>query len=192
MPRNEDARLLTGRAQFVEDVEPPGTLHVAFVRSDLPAGRLRGLDVEGARAHPGVHAVFTADDLGPLLRPGAVLVPPPPLEGLVFHARTALPLVRDRIRPQGEALAMIVAESRYVAEDTAQLVETDIEPLDPVVDLGRALDDDAPRIHDDLPSNLAAHVRQAKGDYAAARGRDGRPPCASPSAPGTARSRSGR
>ena len=171
VPRNEDARLLTGRAQFVEDVEPPGALHVAFVRSDLPAGRLRRLDVESARRHPGVHAVFTADDLGPLLRPGAVLVPPPPLEGLVFHARTALPLVRDRIRHQGEALAMIVAESRYVAEDAAQLVEADIEPFDPVVDLGRALDDDAPRIHDDLPSNLAAYVRQAKGDYAAARAR---------------------
>ena len=171
VPRNEDARLLTGRAQFVEDVEPPGALHVAFVRSDLPAGRLRSLDVESARAHPGVHAVFTAADLGPLLRPGAVLVPPPPLEGLVFHARTALPLVRERIRHQGEALAMIVAESRYVAEDAAQLVEADIEPLDPVVDLGRALDADAPRVHEDLPSNLAAHVRQAKGDYAAARAR---------------------
>ncbi|WP_419948050.1 molybdopterin cofactor-binding domain-containing protein [Candidatus Palauibacter sp.] len=171
VPRNEDARLLTGRAQFVEDVEPPGTLHVAFVRSDLPAGRLRSLDVEGARAHPGVHAVFTAADLGPLLRPGAVLVPPPPLEGLVFHARTALPLVRDRIRHQGEALAMIVADSRYVAEDAAALVEADIEPLDAVVDLGRALNWDAPRIHEDLPSNLAARVRQSKGDYAAARAR---------------------
>ena len=171
VPRNEDARLLTGRAQFVEDVEPPGALHVAFARSDLPAGRLRSLDVARARAHPGVHAVFTAGDLGPLLRPGAVLVPPPPLEGLVFHARTALPLVRDRIRHQGEALAMIVADSRYVAEDAAQLVEADIQPFDPVVDLGRALDDDAPRIHDDLPSNVAAHVRQTKGDYAAARAR---------------------
>ena len=171
VPRNEDARLLTGRAQFVEDVEPPGTLHAGFVRSDLPAGRLRGLDVARARAHPGVHAVFTAADLGPLLRPGAVLVPPPPLEGLVFHARTALPLVRERIRHQGEALAMIVAESRYVAEDAASLVEADIEPRDPIVDLGRALNWDAPRIHEDLPSNLAARVRQSKGDYAAARAR---------------------
>ena len=169
VPRTEDARLLTGRAQFVEDVTPPGALHVAFVRSDVPAGRLQGLNVEDARAHPGVHAVFTAADLGPLLRPGPVLVPPPPLEGLVFHARTAFPLARERVRHQGEALAMIVAESRYVAEDAAALVEADIEPLDPVVDLARALDEDAPRIHDDLPSNLAAHVRQTKGDYAAAR-----------------------
>lgn len=171
VPRTEDARLLTGRAQFVEDVTPAGALHVAFARSDVPAGRLRGLDVSGARAHPGVHAVFTAADLGPLLRPGPVLVPPPPLEGLVFHARTALPLARERVRHQGEALAMIVADSRYVAEDAAALVEADIEPLDPVVDLARALDEEAPRIHDDLPSNLAAHVRQTKGDYAAARAR---------------------
>ncbi|WP_419163531.1 molybdopterin cofactor-binding domain-containing protein [Candidatus Palauibacter sp.] len=171
VPRTEDARLLTGRAQFVEDVEPPGALHVAFVRSDLPAGWLRVLDVARARAHPGVAAVFTAAELGPLCRPGAVLVPPPPLEGLVFNARTALPLVRDRVRHQGEALAMIVAESRYVAEDAAALVDADIEPRDAVVDLEGALEADAPRVHDDLPSNLAAHVRQTKGDYAAARGR---------------------
>ena len=171
VPRTEDARLLTGRAQFVEDVEPPGALHVAFVRSDLPAGRLRVLDVARARAHPGVAAVFTAAELGPLCRPGAVLVPPPPIEGSVFHARTALPLVRDRVRHQGEALAMIVAESRYVAEDAAALVDADIEPRDAVVDLEGALEADAPRVHDDLPSNLAAHVRQTKGDYAAARGR---------------------
>ena len=169
VPRNEDARLLTGRAQFVEDVEPPGALHVAFARSDLPAGRLRGLHVDRARAHPGVAAVFTAAELGPLCRPGAILVPPPPIEGSVFHARTALPLARDHIRHQGEALAMVVAESRYVAEDAVALVEVDIEPLDPVVDLARALDPEAPLVHGDLPSNLAAHVRQTKGDYAAAR-----------------------
>ena len=169
VPRNEDARLLTGRAEFVEDVEPPGALHVAFARSDLPAGRLRSLCVDRARAHPGVAAVFTAAELGSLCRPGAVLVPPPPIEGLIFHSRTALPLARDHVRHQGEALAMVVAESRYVAEDAVALVEADIEPVDPVVDLAGALDPDAPRVHGDLPSNLAAHVRQTKGDYAAAR-----------------------
>ncbi len=166
--RNEDARLLTGRAAFVDDIEPPGTLHVAFVRSDLPHARIAGLDVEAARRHPGVAAVITAEDLGPLCAPGPVLVPPPPIEGHVFHARTPLPLARDRVRYQGEALAIVVAESRYVAEDAAELVDVDLEPLDAVVDLETALDPDAPRVHDDLDSNLAARVHQTKGDWASA------------------------
>ncbi len=169
VPRREDARLLSGRARFVDDVEPPGTLHVAFVRSDLPHARITGVDVEAARRHPGVAAVATAADLGELCRPGPVLVLPPPIEGAVFHARTALPLARDKVRHQGEALAMVVAESRYVAEDAAALVEVGLEPLDAVVDLEAALRPDAPLVHEDLPSNLAARVGQAKGDYAAAR-----------------------
>ncbi len=167
--RNEDARLLTGRARFVDDVELPGQLHVAFVRSDLAHARIARLDVDPARDHPGVAAVYTADDLGDLCRPGPVLVNPPPIEDAVFHARTALPLARDRVRHQGEAIAVIVAGSRYTAEDAAELVAVDLEPLEPVADLETALDAGAPLVHDDLPSNLAAHVRQSKGDYEAAR-----------------------
>ena len=167
--RREDPRLLTGQALFVDDVEPAGTLHVAFVRSNVPHARITGLDVEAARRHPGVAAVYTAEDLGALSAPGPVLVPPPPIEGLVFHARTPLPLARDRVRHQGEAIAAVVAESRYVAEDAAERVGVDLETLPAVVDLDRALDPDAPLVHDDLDSNLAAHVRQTKGDYEAAR-----------------------
>ncbi len=169
VPRNEDARLLTGRARFVDDVQPPGTLHVAFVRSDFPHARLTSLDVGRAVALPGVISVVTAEDLGDLCCPGPLLVPPPPIEGAVFHVRTPLPLVRERVRYQGEAIAMVVAESRYVAEDAAAMVDVDLAPLDAVVDLDRALDHEAPLVHDDLPSNLAAHVRQTKGDYASAR-----------------------
>jgi len=171
VPRLEDARLLTGRAPFVDDIQPAGTLHVAFVRSDLPHARVRGIDADAARRHPGVAAVLTAEDLGDLCRPGPVLVPPPPIEGAVFHARTALPLARGVVRYQGEALAVVVAESRYVAEDAAALMDVDLEPLRAAVDLERALDPDAPLVHDDLPSNLAAHIRQTKGDYEAARAR---------------------
>ena len=169
MPRLEDTRLLTGRASFIDDLESAGTLHVAFVRSDLPHARLRHLDVEAARAHPGVSAVFTAEDLGDLCAPGPVLVPPPPIEGAVFHARTALPLVRDMVRHQGEAIAMVVAENRYVAEDAAALVKIDLDMLDAVADHDAALAPDAPRVHEDLESNVAARVRQTTGDYAAAR-----------------------
>ena len=169
MLRVEDARLLTGRAPFIDDIEPAGTLHVAFVRSDMPHAKIRSLDISRAADHAGVSAVVTAEDLGDLCRPGPVLVPPPPIDGAIFNARTALPLAREVVRHQGEAVVAIVAESRYVAEDAAALVDLDLEPLDAVADLDRALDADAPLVHEDLGSNLAAHVRQTKGDYAAAR-----------------------
>src|SRR5215210_1903787 len=95
--RNEDARLLTGRALFVDDVQLPGMLHVAFVRSEYAHGRLTKIDASVARERRGVVAVFTADDLGAYLKPGPVLVNPPPIPGHVFHACTQLPLVKDKV-----------------------------------------------------------------------------------------------
>ncbi len=167
--RNEDPRLLAGQALFVDDVQLPGLLHAAFVRSDLAYGRIKSLDLSAVRAHPGVVGAFSAEDLGDLCRPGPVLVPPPPIERLEFHARTPLPLARDRVRHVGEAIAVIVAESRYIAEDAAEAVELDLEPMEPAVELEAALAPDAPRVHEDLTSNLAAHVIQEKGDYHTAR-----------------------
>ena len=116
--RNEDARLLTGRAQFVDDVQLPGMLHAAFLRSDrahAPAAVDRRR--RAARQRPGVVAVYTAADLGDYWQPGPLLVPPPPIAGLVFNARTQVPLAKDKVRHVGEPLAMVVAESRYLAED---------------------------------------------------------------------------
>ena len=167
--RNEDPRLLTGRALFVDDVAPHGLLHAAFVRSPFAHARLRAVDVEAARRRPGVHAVLTAEDLGAYWRPGPLLVPPPPIDGLVFHARTQVPLARGKVRHVGEPVAVIVADSRYLAEDAAADVILDAEPLDAAVDLEAALLPGAPRVHDDLDSNVAAHAVQRKGDYAAAR-----------------------
>src|SRR6187397_2205789 len=96
--RNEDARLLTGRAMFVDDVQLDGMLHVAFLRSEHAHARLKRIDVSAARAHPGVTAVYTAADLGDYWKPGPLLVPPPPIKGLVFNARTQVPLVKDKAR----------------------------------------------------------------------------------------------
>jgi CO/xanthine dehydrogenase Mo-binding subunit len=127
------------------------------------------VDVSHALSHPGVHAIYTADDLGSLFKPGPLLVAPPPIPGLEFNTRTQTPLARHKVRHVGEAIAIVVADSRYIAEDAAELVVADIEPLDAVVDLEAALAPDAPRVHDDLPSNLAAHVAQRRGDYAKAR-----------------------
>jgi len=168
--RNEDPRLLRGEALFVDDVELAGMLHVAFVRSDFAHGRVRGVDVSAALDAPGVLGAYVAADLGDLWRPGPLLVPPPPnIERLEFHERTQVPLARDKVRYAGEPLAAVVATSRYAAEDGAGRVVADIDTLPAVVDLATALADDAPRVHDDLDSNLMAHVIQEKGDYAAVR-----------------------
>ncbi len=169
VPRNEDARLLTGRALFVDDVQLPGMLHVAFVRSEHAHGRLTSVDVSAARRRAGVHAVYTAADLGDYLKPGPILVSPPPIPNLVFHGCTQLPLAKDKVRHVGEPLAMIVADSRYVAEDAIRDVVVEIDPMDAVVDLEKGLAPDAPLIHEHLTSNLAAHVVQRKGDYASAK-----------------------
>ena len=167
--RNEDPRLLTGQALFVDDVHLPDMLHVAFVRSDLAHARIRRIDTAAARERPGVVAVYTAEDLGDYWRPGPLLVPPPPVKDIVFHHRTQVPLAKDKVRHAGEAVAMVVAESRYIAEDAAEEIFVEYEPLPGVVDLEEALQPDAPRVHEDLESNLAAHVIQEKGSYATAR-----------------------
>ncbi|WP_428265637.1 molybdopterin cofactor-binding domain-containing protein [Haliangium sp.] len=169
--RNEDERLLKGQALFVDDVDLPGMLHVAFVRSPEAHARLLEVDVSAARAMPGVVAVYSAADLGDYWRPGPLLVPPPPISGVVFNQRTQVPLAKDKVRHAGEAIAVIVAESRYLAEDALTEVMVDTEPLPAVVDMEQALAAGAPRVHDDLDDNLSAHVIQHKGDYAAARAR---------------------
>ena len=170
--RNEDPRLLRGEALFVDDVDLPGMLHAAFLRSDYAHGRIREIDVEGALEVPGVVAVFTAADLGDYWRPGPLLVPPPDsIERLTFHERTQVPLARDKVRHAGEPLAVVIAESRYVAEDAVGQIVATIDPLDAVIDLEAALAADASLIHDELDSNLMAHVIQEKGHYDGARQR---------------------
>ena len=166
--RNEDPRLLTGQATFTDDVHLTGMLHAAFVRSDYAHARIKRIDTSTALAMPGVVAVYTAVDLGAYWQPGPLLVPPPPVKDLVFNPRTQVPLAKDKIRHSGEPIAVVVAETRYQAEDAAEQVFVEVEMLPAVVDIERALDPAAPLVHDDLPHNLNAHVIQRKGDYAKA------------------------
>src|SRR5215471_2236897 len=166
--RNEDRRLLTGRALFVDDVAFPNMAHAAFLRSAVAHGRVRSIDVETARTRPGVVAVYTAADLGSYWQPGPLLVPPPPIAGITFNQRTQVPLVRDKVRHVGEPLAVVIAHSRQVAEDALADIAIDIEPLPAVVDLEKALTTGSASVHDDVRGNVSAHVRQTKGDYAGA------------------------
>ena len=130
--RLEDPALLTGRGQFVDDMSLPGTLHAAFVRSPHGHARIRGIDSAAARAMPGVHAVFTADDMPPRIATGQIpmLVPNPAIR----TPRTQIALARDEVCYVGQTIAVVVADSRHLAEDAAAAVEIDYEPLPAVSD----------------------------------------------------------
>jgi aerobic carbon-monoxide dehydrogenase large subunit len=169
--RNEDARLLSGQALFVDDVELPGMLHAAFLRSQAAHARLHSIDATAARARRGVVAVYTAADLGAYWAPGPLLVPPPPIAGAVFNQRTQVPLAKDKVRHVGEPLAVVLAVSRYVAEDALADIVVDLDPLPAVTDLETALTNASARVHDDVAGNVAARVRQTRGNYAAAKSR---------------------
>src|SRR5882724_10164175 len=164
--RNEDYRLLTGRALFIDDIELPGLLHAAFLRSQVAHARILKIDVSRALRRAGVVAAYVADDLGEYWKPGPLLVPPPPIAGIVFNQRTQVPLARDKIRHVGEPLVIVIAESRYIAEDALDDIE--LEQLPAVVDIEQALKAGATLVHEDVGSNISAHARQTKGNYAAA------------------------
>jgi carbon-monoxide dehydrogenase large subunit len=163
--RNEDRRLLTGMGLFVDDVELPGMHHAALLRSPMAHARIRGIDKSAALRRDGVVAVYTADDLGDFWKPGPLLVPPPPIPDITFNERTQVPLARNKVHHVGEPLALVVAQNRYIAEDALNDIVLELEPLPPVVDLQKALAGSDSFVHDDLSSNIAAHVRQTKGDY---------------------------
>src|SRR6202171_2435519 len=165
--RNEDRRLLTGQALFIDDLELPGMLHAAFLRSQVAHARIRKIDISKALQRPGAVAVYVAADLGHYWQPGPILVLPPPIEGIVFHERNPGPLAKDKVRPFGEPLVIVIAESRYIAEDALDDIDVELELLPAVVDLEKALSAGSALVHEDVGSNVSAHVRQTKGNYAA-------------------------
>jgi carbon-monoxide dehydrogenase large subunit len=164
--RLEDPALLTGRARFVDDLHLPGALHACFVRSPYPHARIRAIDTTSARAMPGVHAVLTADNLPPRMAGGQIpmLVPNP----LIKTPRTQLALARHEVCYVGQTIAVVIADSRYLAEDAAAAVAVDFEVLPAVSDCRDAARPDAPRAHSDLASNIAAIVPMSYGDVDAA------------------------
>ncbi len=166
--RNEDRRLLTGQALFIDDVELPGMLHAAFLRSQVAHALIRRIDVSRALQRPGVVAAYVADDLGDYWKPGPLLVPPPPIAGIVFNQRTQVPRARNKVRHVGEPLVLVIAESRYIAEDALDDIDVELEQLPAVVDIEQGLKAGSALVHEDLGSNVSAHVRQTKGNYAAA------------------------
>jgi carbon-monoxide dehydrogenase large subunit len=163
--RNEDPRLLTGQALYVDDVDLPRMLHAAFLRSPYAHARIKRIDVSRALQRDGVVAAYTAADLGGYWKPGPLLVSPPPVKDIIFNEKTQVPLAKDKVKFAGEPIVMVLAESRYLAEDALTEIQVDYEPLEAVVDLEKALGAESPIIHEDIGSNVAAHLVQRKGDY---------------------------
>jgi carbon-monoxide dehydrogenase large subunit len=150
--RVEDARLLTGEGTFVDDIARPGMLHACFVRSPVARARVAGIDAGEARALPGVHAVFVAAELNPGAREQwhtAI--------GRDVPETPRPPLAEDEVRYVGDPVALVVAESRYIAEDAAELVVVDYEDLPPVVDYAAAEGADAV-VHAHLPDNVIGQM----------------------------------
>ncbi len=148
--RQEDDRLLSGQGTYVADVRLPRTVDVAFVRSQIPHGRLRGVDLASARERSGVLAAVAAADLAGVRARREF----PDWS----QAAETFPLARDRVRYVGQPIAAIVAADRYRAEDAAELVWPDVEPLPAVATLADALADGAPRLFDDWPGNVQVDV----------------------------------
>jgi carbon-monoxide dehydrogenase large subunit len=169
--RSEDERLLRSKALFIDDLELLDMAHAAFLRSPHAHAQIVGIDASAARRREGVFAVVTADDLGDFWRPGPQMVPAPPIEGIIFNSRTQAPLAKGKVRYVGESVAMVIAESRYLAEDAVADIAVEYEPLPAAVDMENALTAGTPIVHDDLPGNIAAKVRQSNGNYAAASAR---------------------
>ena len=163
--RNEDPRLLTGNALYVDDVNLPGMLYVAYYRSPYAHARIKGIDTSAAKQREGVVAVYAAADLGDYWRTGLLNVSPPPIKDIVFNVRLHPILAKEKVRHVGEAVVCVVAESRYIAEDALSDIQVDFEPLPVNIDPQKALEEGAALVHEDLENNVAAHAIQEKGNY---------------------------
>ena len=152
--RSEDRRLVTGRGRYVDDVVLPGMVHAHFLRSSVARGTISHLDVTEAREAQGVVAVFTAGEVNSsehqfwqtMMGPDAAYPP-----GRV--------LAEGDVRYVGEPVAIVLAESRYLAEDAAELIELDIEPAPPILDMVAALASDTDLVHPERESNLSGEAR---------------------------------
>jgi carbon-monoxide dehydrogenase large subunit len=159
--RVEDQRILTGRGHYIDDLQLPGMLHAAFLRSPYAHAQITSIDAGAALNAAGVVAVYTGRDLRPLSKPIKSTLP-------LGDYPEAYPLVIDKVLYVGDLVAMVVAESRYLAEDALELIDVQYEPLPPVMDYEAALDPLIPPIFPDLPSNVLSTATTTGGDVDAA------------------------
>ena len=163
--RREDPRLITGRASYTDDIKLQGMAHAAILRSPYAHAAIKSVDTSGAASQPGVIAAYTGADTAKALNaiPCAWLIPNSDLKTPAHPA-----IATDRVRYVGDAVAVVVAETRYQAEDALEHIAVDYEPLDAVVSPKGAAQDGAPQLHDDVPNNIAFTWAVAGGDTDAA------------------------
>jgi carbon-monoxide dehydrogenase large subunit len=159
VPRLEDARFLSGRGRYVDDLVPHGTTYAVFCRSQHAHARLTGVDAAAARAMPGVLAVLTgADWQAAGLGSFEVWSPVRSSDGRTIEPQVQPILATDSVHYVGQPIALVIAETLYQAQDAAEAVEVGYEPIDPVVKPAAALEDGAPVLHPAVGSNLAYEV----------------------------------
>lgn len=155
--RREDPRLIMGRGTYVDDIQLPRMTYAAILRSPYAHARILNIDVDKAKALPGVVTVLTGADLqGKNVPCGWTL----PDMKVAPHPALAV----GKVRYTGDAVAVVVAEDRYVARDALDLIEVDYEPLPVVVDAEKAIQAGAPQLHDEVPSNTTFVWKVAGGD----------------------------
>jgi len=153
--RKEDLRLLTGRGSFIDDIAVPGMLYAAFVRSEIARGKILSMDLSQSRALKGVYAVLSAEDLDPF---NVVLSN----MHLSFAEVPTRPLSSGDVRYVGDPLAIVIAESRYIAEDAAALAVIEYEPEDPLITIADGMSDRL--VHPGTKSNLAQEIQSPPND----------------------------
>lgn len=161
--RIEDDRLVTGKGRYADDLMP-GALEMAVLRSPHAHARIVDINVDAVLDIAGIHAVYTYDDLtGPMAEPLPLLIPHPALT----HGRTQYALAKDEVNYVGEAVAVVVADDRYIAEDAIGRIDVEYEFLPAVVGIDAARNGDH-LVHDDVPGNRAGVLEQGFGDADAA------------------------
>src|SRR6266480_4182952 len=164
--RSEDPRILTGAGRYVDDIKLPGMLHAAFVRSPMAHARVLSVVVAAARALPGVVAAYTGAELETMTVPGPDAITT--LMGLGGPTPEFTLLATDKVRFAGDPVAIVIAESRYVAEDGCELVEVEYDDLPPVTNASFALDPGSPPLFANLGDNIVGpHSRSEFGDVSA-------------------------
>ena len=159
VPRSEDPRLLCGQGTYVDDVQVQGLLHVALRRSDQAHANIVAIDVDAARALPGVVAVYTATDLEGKVEPIHAVS-----RMADYHSTAILPLASGKVRFVGEAVVAVVAQSRYIAEDAVELIQIEYAPLTPLVDPAEAAAEGAPLLHEAAGTNVLVRREFRRGD----------------------------
>lgn len=148
--RREDPRLITGEAKFLDDIQLPGLVHAAILRSPFAHAKIKSINTDQAKAYPGVIGVFTGKDfmdLNPLPCAWAA-------GGVKNNLNTPRCLEPDRVTHTGMGVAVVVAQDRYIAEDALALIQVDWEPLPVVTDAKKATEPGAPQLHENAPNNI--------------------------------------